>query len=181
MPTVGEKVLRHHALGHLNRLKRLGTKKMKKAASERVPMESQIGKVLEEAGIEYVKPATIIKRIVAKGKPVPEGASKFSQSEAGPGSSHHQLGVRRDKPELQIGQDDTNPKLAREYLKQALATSKQMLSKHKNVNAPLGGRPVKPAKSTGISVSTKMPKQQGASPPPVLPMAPMAPMQPFSS
>ena len=181
MPTVGERVLRHHALGHLNRLKRLGTKKMKKSASERVPMESQIGKVLKDAGIEHVKPATIIKRIVAKGKPVVEGAVKFSGSAPGsapPTSSHHELPIRRTST-LAIGQDSTNPKLARELLKKALLSPKQLLSKTKNVMAPLGGA-VKPSKSTGVSLSSKMPKQQGASPPPVLPMMPMQPMAPYS-
>ena len=185
MPTVGERVLRHHALGHLNRLKRLGTKKMKKAASERVPMESQIGKVLKDAGIEYVKPATIIKRIIAKGRPIPDGATKFSGSAPGsapPTSSHHQLPIRRTST-LDIGQDSTNPKLSEEdvrgILKKALLNPKQLLSKTKNVMAPLGGA-AKPSKSTGVSVSSKMPMQRGASPPSVLPMMPMQPMAPFS-
>lgn len=66
MPTPGEEVLRRSALNALNRLKRLGSGRLKKAAGEksapeRTPMLSQV--------------ATIIKRIRMTAKPVEPGNS----------------------------------------------------------------------------------------------------------
>jgi hypothetical protein len=76
----------------------------------RTPMHSQLGRILEEAGIGYVKPATIIKRVLLKGTPVTaENVRKVSS--APPMSSHHE-GLVRPRGRIQVGRDSTNPKLA---------------------------------------------------------------------
>lgn len=95
MATAGETFLRQNMLGLLNRLRRLGSGRMKLAMEKeagRTPMLSQLGSILAEAGSQE-KPATIIKRVIAKGKVLPETAAKLSA--APPTSSHHEGLVRK--------------------------------------------------------------------------------------
>jgi hypothetical protein len=160
MPTVGENLIRTHALGRLNRLKKLRAEKMKKTSSDRTPMLSQVGEVLKRSGYEHEKPADIIKRVIAKGKVLPEPAAKMSLSEAGPTSSHHQLGARRTST-LDIGMDSTNPKLAGSFLPRIGAAIggklKGVAGKAKPVAAPRVGTAVKAVKTKPAKpfVSTK--------------------------
>lgn len=82
MATTGEQFLRSNMLGRLNRLRRLAAKRVKLAMEKEAvggaPMRSQLGSILEEAGLSQDKSSTIIKRVIAKGKPVPEEAAKLS-------------------------------------------------------------------------------------------------------
>lgn len=85
-----------------------------KAAADRTPMHSQLGRILEEAGIGYVKPAAIIKRLpLGKGTPVTaENVRKLSS--APPMSSHHGGESDRRRGRIPVGElrDSTNPKLS---------------------------------------------------------------------
>ncbi len=139
LPTAGERLIRAHALGRLNRLKKLRAEKMKKTSADRTPMLSQVGEVLKRSGYEHEKPADIIKRVIAKGKVLPEQTSKLSGG-APPTSSHHQLGVRRDRPKLEIGQDDTNPKLAG-HIGRAIAGASKPMYSGQDISRALGSDP----------------------------------------
>ena len=92
-----------------------------KAADARTPMLSQVGNLLRQSGILQEKPATIVKRVIAKGKVLDENVRKFSS--VPPDSSHHEGLVVRKRGKIDTPKDDTNPKLAgaRAMLKEAVS------------------------------------------------------------
>lgn len=83
-------------------------------------MLSQAGNILRQAGILQEKPATIVKRVIAKGKVLEENVGKLS---AAPPTSSYSKAPAKKQGKLDIPQDDTNPKLAfaRAFLKEAIS------------------------------------------------------------
>lgn len=130
MATAGEAIIKAKHLNLLNRLRRMGSGKMK-LASEMTPE----------------KKAVIVKRIMLKAKPIQEGVVPKDAETSAPPTSSHASGAVRELGKIFPPKIDEKPKLAEALAKGAMLPwlAKAFSSKPK---VPVAAAVAKPARPT---------------------------------